>query len=399
MEDQQTILKVDKLSKEFQKDGKPLHALKNVSFELKKGEILGVIGRNGSGKSTLLKVLSKITGPSSGTIEYEGVLTSIIEIGTGFHPDLSGRENVFLSANILGFKNSDVHLIYDKIVSFSGLADFMHMPVKHYSSGMYLRLAFAIAFHSKIDVLLLDEVLAVGDADFRRKCYDKIRELKSTGASIILVSHQMEPVIEFCDRCMWIDNGFIQEISAPIDVIENYLESSSSQSGKIRGERTELTQAVLDFSDLQNELVNVTHLEIRAKGKSAGEEIFLNDAIEIELLCEKLVPNESIEFVFTISNLNNIRVLTDSYALRDVYVPKLSEKGQYSVVCEIPADLLNRGVYNLSIMICRDAKQAIAEAHQLYRFKIVSNEKLAFDMQISTVIKPKLKWDIQKLNN
>ncbi|MFT5860229.1 MAG: lipopolysaccharide transport system ATP-binding protein [Flavobacteriaceae bacterium] len=399
MEKNQSILSVDSLTKEYTKDGKTLLALNQVSFELAKGEIFGVIGRNGSGKSTLLKVLSKITGPSGGEISYEGVLTSIIEIGTGFHPDLSGRENVFLSANILGFKNAEVHPIYDKVVAFSGLEDFMEMPVKHYSSGMYLRLAFAIAFHSKIDILLLDEVLAVGDADFRRKCYDKIRELKDGGASIILVSHQMEPVIEFCDRCMWLDNGIIEAIGSPMDVIENYLESSSNQSGKIRGERDELAQAVLDLSSLENQFVKVTDLEIKAKGKSVGDEIFMDDIVEIELDCEKLIANESMEFVFTISNLNNVRVLTDSYALREEYLPQLSEKGTYKVRCEIPADLLNRGVYNLGIMICRNAVEFIAEAHNLYRFKISSNQKMAFDMRISTVIKPKLNWEVKKLGD
>lgn len=399
MEESESILTVDSLKKEYTKGGKALLALNEVSFELEKGEIFGVIGRNGSGKSTLLKVLSKITGPTSGTVTYEGVLTSIIEIGTGFHPDLSGRENVFLSANILGFKNSDVHPIYDKIVSFSGLEDFMEMPVKHYSSGMYLRLAFAIAFHSRIDVLLLDEVLAVGDADFRRKCYNKIRELKNDGASIILVSHQMEPIIEFCDRCMWLDNGVIETIGAPIDVIESYLESSSSQSGKIRGKRDELAPSVLDLSSLDNQFVTVTDLEVKAKGKSVGDEIFMYDTIEIELSCEKLIPNESIEFIFTITNLNNVRVLTDSYALRERYMPQLSEKGHYTICCEIPGDLLNRGVYNLGVIISQNAMEFIAEENQLCRFKVSSNQKLAFDTRISTVIRPKLNWDIQKLDN
>lgn len=399
MEQNESILTVDSLSKEYTKDGKVLLALNQVSFELSKGEIFGVIGRNGSGKSTLLKVLSKITGPSDGEITYEGILTSIIEIGTGFHPDLSGRENVFLSANILGFKNSDVHSIYDEIVAFSGLEDFMEMPVKHYSSGMYLRLAFAIAFHSNIDILLLDEVLAVGDADFRRKCYDKIRELKNDGASIILVSHQMEPVIEFCDRCMWLDNGVVEAIGVPIHVIENYLESSTSKSSKIRGKREELTTSVLDLTKLENEIVKVTNLEVRAKGKSVRDEIFMHDTIEIELSCEKLISNKSIEFIFTLYNLNNIRVLTDSYGLRETYIPQLSEKGQYKVLCEIPGDLLNRGVYNLGVMISQNGDESIAEAHELYRFKILSDQKLAFDMQISTIIKPKLNWEIHKTDS
>lgn len=396
MEGNEVVLTVDSLTKEYTKDGKTFHALNNVSFELKKGEILGVIGRNGSGKSTLLKVLSKITGPTNGSISYEGVLTSIIEIGTGFHPDLSGKENIILSGNLLGFKTAHFDSFYNQIVEFSGLEDFMNQPVKHYSSGMYLRLAFAIAFHSNIDVLLLDEVLAVGDADFKRKCYDKIRDLKNNGASIILVSHQMEPIVEFCDRCMWLDNGVVEGIGVCIDVIENYLDSSSNQSGKIRGDRNLESSSLMNLSCLNTQVVKVTDLEVRAKGKSMNEDIFIEDVIEIELKCEKLINSKSIEFVFTLFNFNNIRIFTDSYGLREDYTPQLLEKGKYTIHCNIPGDLLNRGVYNLGIMISQNGDEVITDLFQLYRFKILSTEKLVTDNRISTVIKPKLNWNIQK---
>lgn len=393
----QAILTVDSLTKIFQKDGKPLYALNTISFELRKGEILGVIGRNGSGKSTLLKVLSKITGVTEGSISYEGKLTSIIEIGTGFHPDLTGRENVELSGQLLGFKTGNSEA-YNSIVAFSGLDDFMDTPVKHYSSGMYLRLAFSVAFHSKIDILLLDEVLAVGDADFRRKCYHKIRDLREEGASIIIVSHQMEPIMEFCDRCMWMDNGNVVQIGAPLDVIENYMESSQSKSVKVRGELDKTDKEVeADLSVLSNSYVNVTGININAKGKSPEDDILMSDIVQIMLNCDKLVPDESIEFVFTVSNFNNIRVLTDSYALRGRYDPELVESGSYEIVCEIPAQLLNRGVYDLGIMICKNATTAIAQGHQVKRFKITPSEDLVFDVQISTVIKPHLHWEVKNL--
>ena len=204
MDNSQVILSVDSLTKTFQKNGSDFVALSDISFELNKGEILGVIGRNGAGKSTLLKVLSQITAPTSGEISYEGELTSIIEIGTGFHADLSGEENVYLSAMLHGYSKSEIKEVYHQIVEFSGLQEFMQLPIKHYSSGMYLRLAFSVAFHSKISILLLDEVIAVGDTDFKRKCYSKLKELKARGTAIILASHHLELIVEHCDRCLFI---------------------------------------------------------------------------------------------------------------------------------------------------------------------------------------------------
>jgi lipopolysaccharide transport system ATP-binding protein len=397
MDNSQPILSVNSLTKEFHKDGKPLLALNNVSFELKKKEILGIIGRNGSGKSTLLKVLSQITGVTSGTISYDGKLTSIIEIGTGFHPDLTGNENILLSGQLLGYRMDDANA-YREIVEFSGLEDFMDMPVKHYSSGMYLRLAFAIAFHSKIDILLLDEVLTVGDADFRRKCHDKIRELRHDGASVVIVSHQMESIIEFCDRCIWMDNGKIEEIGLPLDIIENYIESTQLKSVKVRGEASSADRLMgQDFLNLENPYVRIDKIEISAKGKRSDELILITDVVQISLDCEKLVPDESIEFVFTLTNFNNIRVLTDSYGLRNVYEPKLIKMGHYNIMCEIPAQLLNRGVYDLSVIICKNAKSFIVEGNQVARLKIAASDDLRFGAEISTVIRPYLNWDVKKI--
>ena len=222
--DDTVILRAENLKKVYDiGDGKKIAALDAISFELHKGEILGIIGSNGAGKSTLLKVLSRITGLTSGEITYTGTLTSIIDIGTGFHPDLSGRENVLLSTGLLNPSNKLPTARYQQIVAFSGLSEFMEMPVKQYSSGMYLRLAFSIAFHTAIDILLLDEVIAVGDNTFRKKCYDKIRELKQQGVGIILVSHNMETIIEFSDRCLFLNNGKVVQNGEPYSIVERYL--------------------------------------------------------------------------------------------------------------------------------------------------------------------------------
>lgn len=394
MEEKAPILSVNSLTKTYQKDGEVFHALNGVSFDLKKGEILGVIGRNGAGKSTLLKVLSKITGVTDGEILYFGTLKSIIEIGTGFHPDLSGKENVKLNAQLLGIPWNEFKPSYNDLVEFSGLDDFMDMPVKHYSSGMYLRLAFSIAFHSKIDILLLDEVLAVGDASFRRKCYHKIRDLRDAGTSIIFVSHHMEPIMSFCDRCLWIEDGRVRVIGRTMDTVENYLEFIENQEGKVRGAITNnVQQSPIDYSKLTTSILSVRSISVYADGKGRNEEILTSDEIIIEMICEKRIDPHSFEIIYTVFNINNVRVLTDSYGLRMDYSQPIMKKGEYRVVCRIPSYLLNRGVYSVNMVITQ-SREYIGEFPAVFRFKVgVSNEDL-YGYEISSIIRPQLNWDI-----
>jgi lipopolysaccharide transport system ATP-binding protein len=197
-------------------------ALRNVSFEAQPGDILGIIGHNGAGKSTALKLLSGVTYPTSGSVRVSGRLAALIELGAGFHPDLSGRENIFLNGAILGLKDAEIRAQFDSIVAFAGLEQFIDTPVKRYSSGMYVRLAFAVAAHVRADVLLIDEVLSVGDAAFQQKCLDKMRELHHSGATIVFVSHSLWTVQQFCNRALLLRKGAIQATGSPADVIELY---------------------------------------------------------------------------------------------------------------------------------------------------------------------------------
>ena len=185
-------------------------ALKDVNLEVKHGEVLGLIGRNGAGKTTLLKLLSRITQPTSGWAEIHGRVGSLLEVGTGFHPELSGRENIYLSGAILGMSRREIARKFDEIIAFAEVEDFLEMQVKHYSSGMYLRLAFAVAAHLEPDILLVDEVLAVGDIKFQKKCLGKMGEVRKTGRTVILVSHQLNQIRQLCDRVVWIDNGGVR---------------------------------------------------------------------------------------------------------------------------------------------------------------------------------------------
>lgn len=205
-------------------------ALKDVSFDVMKGESFGLIGPNGAGKSTLLKIISRVLMPTEGEIELYGRVNSLLEVGTGFEPDLTGRANVFLNGSILGMSRKEVEAIYDEIVEFSGLADFMDMPVKHYSSGMYARLAFSVAAYVTGDILAVDEVLSVGDAAFRRKSMKRMEDLMTAGGrTILFVSHSTDAITRFCEKAAWIDKGRIQEIGPADEVVRSYLSNDRSK--------------------------------------------------------------------------------------------------------------------------------------------------------------------------
>jgi lipopolysaccharide transport system ATP-binding protein len=210
------------------KDG--IWAVRDVSFELHKGEALGLVGRNGAGKSTLLKMLSRITLPTEGRLEIRGHTATLLEVGTGFHPELTGRENIFLNGAILGMKRAEIASRFDEIVAFSGVERFLDTPVKRYSSGMFIRLGFAVAAHLEPEVLLIDEVLAVGDADFQRKCLGKMRDVANEGRAVVFVSHNLSAVQQLCTRAMWIDDGHLRIDDTPEKVVDHYLATTGARA-------------------------------------------------------------------------------------------------------------------------------------------------------------------------
>src|ERR1700761_1236477 len=208
-------------------------ALKDVSFEIKKGEAVGVIGRNGAGKSTLLKLLSRITEPTKGRIELNGRVASLLEVGTGFHPELSGRENIFLNGAILGMSRAEIRKKFDEIVDFAGVEKFLDTPVKRYSSGMYVRLAFAVAAHLEPEILLVDEVLAVGDIEFQKKCLGKMEDVSRGGRTVLFVSHNMGAVTTLCRTGIWLNGGRIVRAGQARDVVDEYLTANANSQDAV----------------------------------------------------------------------------------------------------------------------------------------------------------------------
>lgn len=208
-------------------------ALKDVDLEIGQGEIVGLIGRNGAGKTTLLKILSRITKPSSGCAQIQGRIGSLLEVGTGFHPELSGRENIYLSGSILGMMKREIQQKFDEIVEFAGVERFLDTPAKHYSSGMYTRLAFAVAAHLEPEILLVDEVLAVGDLEFQKKCLGKMREVSQGGRTVVFVSHQMNQIRRLCERAVWLEGGQIRQTGSTAEVVSAYETAMTSrENGK-----------------------------------------------------------------------------------------------------------------------------------------------------------------------
>jgi ABC-2 type transport system ATP-binding protein len=256
--------------------------LKGITFEVKKGEALGLVGKNGCGKSTLLKLLTKIMYPDSGSIEIKGRVSSLIELGAGFHPDMSGRENIYINASIFGLTKKEIDERIQDIIDFSELEEFIDNPVRTYSSGMYMRLAFSVAINVNADILLIDEILAVGDANFQAKCFDKLRELKASGITIIIVTHDTNTVERFCNKAIWINNGIIRESGTSAKVVDAYLnfmnnekyENIIEQQEKLaedKGEQIEVEEL------LENNKVDKT-----SEVKESTEE--LNDIVESEIL-------------------------------------------------------------------------------------------------------------------
>jgi len=275
-------------------------ALKDVSFEVKQGEVLGIIGKNGAGKSTLLKILSRVTAPSSGEVRIKGRIASLLEVGTGFHPDLTGRENLFLNGAILGMRKSEIRARLDEIVAFSGVEKFIDTPVKRYSSGMTVRLAFAVAAHLEPEILIIDEVLAVGDAEFQKKCLGKMKDVAGEGRTVLFVSHNMGAVSNLCASSLLLSSGRLVFRGSTADVIQRYLKASVQNSSSIWKRPKEFPHAALETQAVKATLkgrqpTQTLELEIECVSASFHKSAFVVIDVldETDMAIMQIIPSES----------------------------------------------------------------------------------------------------------
>lgn len=315
-----------------------LWALKDVTFQIEEGEILGVVGANGAGKTTLLRILSKITLPTEGRAEVFGRVGSLLEVGTGFHPELTGRENVFLNGAILGMPRKEIAAKYDEIVAFAEIPEFMETPVKHYSSGMRVRLAFSVAAHLEPEILFIDEVLAVGDAAFQAKCLGKMEEVAGGGRTVLFVSHNMGMITSLCTKAMLFEHGRISMEGEPQEVVEAYLSAGYSSDGRW----THPEDATC------GQTLRISSLEISREDGSISPTIPFDEPVRITVEHEVRQPENNVMLLLKITDMSGNVILTTSDVDAD---PSRGDwkPGRYRSVVEIQRSLLRPGRYLLTV--------------------------------------------------
>ncbi len=318
-------------------------ALKDVSFDVHHGEIVGIIGRNGAGKSTLLKILSRITVPTSGRVEIFGKVGSLLEVGTGFHPELTGRENIYLNGAILGMKRAEIERKFDEIVDFAEVRKFIDTPVKRYSSGMYLRLAFGVAAHLEPEILVVDEVLAVGDAEFQRKCLGKMSDVAHEGRTVLFVSHNMSAILRLTEETIVLDKGQIVMRGPTPEAVDFYMTSEMARSGERRWEPGDDYQTSNPFHPLAIRVLD-------SQGRVA-DRVLSSEDFSVELEYELQEELTGLRVGMYLATSRGEQVFTSFDTDNPETYERLTErrKGHYLSKCRIPRDLLNGGVFVLGV--------------------------------------------------
>ena len=364
-------------------------ALKDINLEINQGETVGIIGRNGAGKSTLLKILSRITPPTTGKITYNGRIASLLEVGTGFHRELTGRENIFLNGSILGMKRTEITKKFDEIVAFAEVDKFIDTPVKFYSSGMYVRLAFAVAAHLEPEILVIDEVLAVGDASFQKKCLGKMGDVAKEGRTVLFVSHNMMAVQSLCSKSVWLDCGSIKMIGSPAQVTSEYLRA---------GQEMSLTKSWADLPTAPGtDLCRIRSLKVTTEDGPVPNEIAMvtpcRNETEYEVLQSQIpvcltfhIVNEQGIVAFTTSNVHALNTSGDG-----------SQAGIYRNVCHIPGNLLNSGIHYLKVLLVRNRAKVFYSNDALLSFAVVDSTPRAVGWHGKEpgVVQPTLAWETE----
>ncbi|MDQ3120015.1 MAG: polysaccharide ABC transporter ATP-binding protein [Verrucomicrobiota bacterium] len=364
--------------------GEQFWALKDVSFKVKEGEILGIIGRNGAGKSTLLKILSQVTAPTAGEIKIKGRIASLLEVGTGFHPDLTGRDNVFLNGTILGMTTPEIRRKFDEIVAFSEIEEFIDTPVKRYSSGMYVRLAFAVAAHLEPEILIVDEVLAVGDAPFQEKCIGKMSQAARAGRTVLFVSHNLAVVSSLCDRVLLLEGGVRRNEGNTEEVISSYIDSVSSTPSEVRW-------------DHSNSEVNSGRLRL------AATRVLCEDRITADVDIDKpTIVQYDFEVLESGLNVSSSIHLLDKHGtcvLASGTPSRVLDRGGHQHACVLPANFLNDGHYSITILLIVDVTRFDVTVPNAISFVVHETKRRGEYLgAVIGCVRPHLEWSEKSLN-
>ena len=388
--------KPNPLSKIEEKDhgnryGDTIWALNNINIEVEQGEVLGIIGKNGAGKSTLLKLLSKITTPTTGVIKIKGRISSLLEVGTGFHPELTGRENIFLNGAILGMQRSDITRKFDEIVDFSGVEKFIDTPVKRYSSGMYVRLAFAVAAHLEPEILIVDEVLAVGDMEFQKKCLGKMNSVAQSGRTILFVSHNMTAISGLCTRAILLDKGEILANGEVESVLSRYYETGIKNRPEVKWPDQEAPN---------NKIVRLNGIRVRDEDGNTKYMCDIRKPIGVELEYEALESGYWFTPSVIIKNKNNLVILNSFEQQEPDWEHGLKDAGKYLSTCWIPGNLLMEGNYTVRVIFWgfSKIKQKGIIVDDLVGFNVYDSlegdsVRGNYTGVMTGVIHPQLQWD------
>jgi lipopolysaccharide transport system ATP-binding protein len=381
----------------FQRNGRStsrdstIWALQDVSFEVGYGEVLGVIGRNGAGKSTLLKILSRITEPTEGRAEILGRVGSLLEVGTGFHPELTGRENIYLNGAILGMRRSEIDRKFDEIVAFAEIDKFLDTPVKRYSSGMYVRLAFAVAAHLEPEVLLVDEVLAVGDAAFQKKCLGKMGDVAKEGRTVLFVSHNLVAMQTLCGRAIWLNDGKIVGAGQTSQVISDYLQTSFSA----------LTEQVWNDPATApgNDRVRLRRVCVRPEDGPASDMITMSTPLAIEVEFWNLLPEARLHITLHLYTEQQIVAFTTGSVTDPVWRGRAFPAGLFRSTCHIPGAFLNSGTHRVLLLVVQNLDTVIYRHEDVLAFDVHDLEKRPGHWlgKEPGVVQPWLQWNTEYL--
>jgi homopolymeric O-antigen transport system ATP-binding protein len=380
--------------KEHKLETQELWALDDVSFEVEEGEVLGVIGRNGAGKSTLLKVLTRITTPTRGRVEIRGRVGSLLEVGTGFHPELTGRENIYLNGAILGMKRREIQQKLPDMIEFSGVENFLDTPVKRYSSGMYVRLAFSVAAHLEPEILLVDEVLAVGDAEFQARCLGRMEDFGATGRTVLFVSHNMQALAQLCDRAILMEHGRVAMDGPSGEVVAHYLQTTAGAGSSRTWDDLEAAPG--------DDLVRLRSVRIVGRDGETVDYVDVREPVGIEITFRVLRNGPAVLPKFKLVAEGRI-----AFNAMDVD-PRWdapSSPGEYVATAWIPGNLLNEGLMSIDAAVCSIRSPKLyhhASVHKAVSFHVQDpaeggSARGSFVGQWRGVVRPLLDWTAERV--
>lgn len=364
-----------------------LWALKHVSFEIQQGDRVGIIGRNGAGKTTLLKILSRITEPTEGRVHIKGRVASLLEVGTGFHPELSGRENIYLNGAVLGMTKAEIKRKFDEIVAFAEVEKFLDTPVKRYSSGMYVRLAFAVAAHLEPEILVVDEVLAVGDAQFQKKCLRKMGEVGKEGRTVLFVSHNLTAIRTLCNRAILLRQGMLVADGSPNDTISKYMVKGVTESNLLREWDDEKTAP-------QNATAVLRRVMVCDDNGKQTDTIYTDTPFNIEIDYKVKIDGTSVGLNIIIYDIEDNCIMASINNHEPNWYGKPMPKGDYKSICKIPKNLFNNGYFSLSVVIFGKNFSDAFNSNKILNFEVIDGTEVRGDYYgaYASCIRPLFHW-------